>query len=87
MGRIWTFYISNDCTTIEHVYFLAWVTVACEIQLLSYDSNHASQSLSDMSLVHTFKHNLKTTPCIYGRSAYQMDALLSKTFPVWFRVA
>ena len=37
------------------------VKAGCKIWLVSYGSKHASQSLSDKPLAHTYTHNLKTT--------------------------
>ena len=41
---------------------LIFVRDGCEIQLVSYGSKHASQSLSDMRFV-SYKHNMKPTDC------------------------
>ena len=40
------------------------VRAACEVQLVSYGSKYALQSLSSMAFERTFTHNLKTTSCI-----------------------
>ena len=62
------------------------VRAGFEIQLVSYGSKHASQSLSSKPFVRTCTHNLKTTGHIW-MSAYQTTALLLETFLVLFRVA
>ena len=38
-----------------------YVRAGCEIQLASYGSKHALQTLSGNPFVCTYKHNLKTT--------------------------
>ena len=55
------------------------VTAGCEIWLSSCGSKHASESLFDTPLVHTYTHKLKTTGHIYA------TALLLEAFFVWFR--
>ena len=46
-GHMLMFYILNDCSTVEDVYF-SCVTAGCELQMASYTSKHASQSLSNL---------------------------------------
>ena len=43
------------------------VIIKCEIQLVSYGSKHASQSLSNKPFVHTHMYNFQTTghTCIW----------------------
>ena len=82
-GCIWTFYISDDYTTIKDAAF--WLKAVCEPPLVSYGSKHAWQPLSNMPFVHTYMHNLKITG-VYGRSIYQTVAVLLETFFLWFRV-
>ena len=58
--HIRTLYLSNDCSTIEDI-SIFWVRTVCEIRQASYESKHALQPLSDMTFVHTYTHNSKTT--------------------------
>ena len=44
---------------------ILWVRAAYNLWLLSYGSKHTLQSLSNMSFVHIFMHNLKTTGRIW----------------------
>ena len=65
-GRIRTFYLSNDCSTIEDTCVsIFWGRAVCEIQLVSYESKHASQPLPRWHFVHTciYTHNSKITGC------------------------
>ena len=56
------------------------VRAGCEIQLVSYGSKHALQSLSNKQFVYTcITWKLQV---MYGCSAYQITALLSETFLV-----
>ena len=63
------------------------VRAGCEIQLMSYGSKHALQSLSDKHFVGTYMytHNLKLQ-VIYGCLAYRVTALLLETFLVCFEL-
>ena len=54
-GCIWMFYMSNDCFTIGDKWS---VRAGCEIQLVSYGSKHALQSLSNKPFVCSCMHNL-----------------------------
>ena len=68
--------------------FIFCVRVGCVIQLVSYGSKHASQSLYHKPFVRTVLQRITwKLQVIYGCSAYQMTVLLSETFLVWFRVA
>ena len=44
-GCMWTFYISNDCSTIEMS--IICIRAGCAIPGVSYTSKHASQSVSN----------------------------------------
>ena len=68
-----------------------YVTVGCEIWMLTYGSKHAPQSLSISHLcICTCTYCRCITwklQVICGRSTYRMTGMLSETFFVWFRVA
>ena len=63
------------------------VRAGCEMPLVSYVSKHSSQffPLSHVCVL-ICTHNLKTTGYIWTFSI-SINALLSDTFFVWFRVA
>ena len=67
-----------------------WVRAVCKLQLVNYGSKHTSQSPSGMLHVFvrlsTHTHVTWKLQVLCGCFAYQITALLSKTFLVWFRV-
>ena len=50
---------------LSEIIIFFWVGTVCKIQCVSYGSKHASQPLSDMTLVHTYTRNSKNTGCIW----------------------
>ena len=62
------------------------VWAGCEIPLVSYGSKHSLEFflISHLCVLTCITWQLQV---IYGRSAYQMTALLLDTFLVWFTVA
>ena len=66
-----------------------FVRAGCEIQMASYASKHALQSLSDKSFLHNsvLRRITWKLQVIHKCSVYRMTAILSETFFVWFRVA
>ena len=62
------------------------VRAGCEIRLMTYGSKHSLQFLliSHLCVLTCITWKLHV---VYGHSAYQMTALPSDTFLVWFRVA
>ena len=75
--RIRTFYFSNNCSTIEDIYFL--VRPVCEIRSASYGSKHASQPLFDTAFcVCTYARHSKLQ-VVCRHSTYQTTSSPSDT--------
>ena len=82
--RIQTLYILNVCSTIRDVYFLLELDARYEWRVMAPNIHHSFFPISHLRVLTHITWKLQV---LYGCSAYQITALLRKTFLVWFRVA
>ena len=57
-------HISNDCSTIEDVYFCVRAGCKVHVPLVSYGTKHSLSFVSDEPFVCSYTHNLQTTGCM-----------------------
>ena len=84
-GCIWTFYISNNCSTIGDVYFLGkscmWNRYDSWVMVLNM--YHSLFPICHLCALICITWKLQV---VYGCSAYWITTLLSEAFLAWFKV-
>ena len=87
-GRMPTFYILNDCSTIGDV-FLCVSRGGCKILMARYASNvyHSLIPISHFWIYSVLRHKTWKFEVICGHSAHWTTPILSETFFVVFRFA
>ena len=63
-GRIRTFYLLNDCTTIGDIYVFSWLELYARYHQQVMDPNTHRNHHAIRCFVHTYTQNSKTTGCM-----------------------